>query len=312
MVAASTAAYGDAPTATREHADELFAEGRGLIEAHHDAEACVKFGEAIKLDPDAAGTMLNLGLCNEHLKNYRRALYWFRRAQTRAHETNLPDYERAAGEHTTTLAALVATIKIEIAGDAPPEAAVRIDGDEVKPDEYLHVEIDPGHHVLEAAAPGKHGLREEFDVEGKGGQTLTLTFVDLPIERRDHRRTYATISAIAGGALLVTAGIVTVYARIEWDKCVVGGVPTGSAGGASGCPVTTTSDAITYDHDKWRLARWVATPVGAAGLVAGGLATYLFLTHGSATGAEHPDRTSVNVLPSIAPDQLGLVVGGAF
>ena len=48
--------------------------------------------------------MLNLGLCNQKLSKYRLALYWFRKAQARAHETNLPEYEQAAGQRTRDLA----------------------------------------------------------------------------------------------------------------------------------------------------------------------------------------------------------------
>src|SRR5262245_38878261 len=70
----------------QKRADELFEEGRKLLNAEDPAGACEKFNEAIKLDPDAPGTMLNLGLCNEKLQKYRTALYWFRKAQARAAE----------------------------------------------------------------------------------------------------------------------------------------------------------------------------------------------------------------------------------
>ena len=100
----------------QKRADELFEQGRKLLNAEPSdpAGACAKFNEAIKLDPDAPGTMLNLGLCNEKLHKYQTALYWFRKAQARAAETKppLPDYENAAKEHTFDLAGKVATIKI--------------------------------------------------------------------------------------------------------------------------------------------------------------------------------------------------------
>ncbi|HEX5064091.1 MAG TPA: hypothetical protein VFV99_32165, partial [Kofleriaceae bacterium] len=80
----------------QKRADELFEQGRkALAEAGDDktkiATACEKFDEAIKLDPEAPGTMLNLGLCNEKLDKYKTALYWFRKAQARASETKLLD-----------------------------------------------------------------------------------------------------------------------------------------------------------------------------------------------------------------------------
>jgi len=108
-----------------------------------------QFDEAIRLDPTADGIMLNLGLCNEKLGRFKTALYWFRKAQFRATETNLPDNERVAREHTTKLATQVATVKIAFA-PAAPGAKVKIDGEVVQPDDYGHAEVDPGHHVLDA------------------------------------------------------------------------------------------------------------------------------------------------------------------
>ena len=111
-------------TAPATPAQLAFREGRELLEAGKDAEACAKFEESLKADPDAPGTMLNLGLCNEKLEKFKTALYWFRKAQARAAETNLPDYERAAKDHTIDLANKVATIKIQFASAPPADASV--------------------------------------------------------------------------------------------------------------------------------------------------------------------------------------------
>ncbi|HSD88591.1 MAG TPA: hypothetical protein VLB44_13780, partial [Kofleriaceae bacterium] len=141
----------------QKQADELFEQGRKLLngEPPDPQGACDKFNEAIKIDPEAPGTMLNLGLCNEKLLKYKTALYWFRKAQARAAETNLPDYEKAAKDHTIDLAGKVATIKITFATPPTAQTKVKIDDQEVKPDEYLHAEVDPGHHTLVAGEPGK-------------------------------------------------------------------------------------------------------------------------------------------------------------
>jgi hypothetical protein len=196
----------------QKRADELFEQGRQLLNATppDPAGACEKFSDAIKLDPEAPGTMLNLGLCNEKLEKFKSALYWFRKAQARAAETNLPDYERAAKEHTVDLAGKVATIKIAFSTPPTAETKVKIDNEEIKPDEYLHAEVDPGHHTLVAGAPGKKIVQQEFDVEGRGGQTLTIQFVEgdntTVIDRGAGRKKAAVILAIGGVILLyVTA-----------------------------------------------------------------------------------------------------------
>src|SRR5436309_1832423 len=62
LVLASTAAHAE-PTKS----DLLFDEGKKLEADGKWAEACQKFEASSQLDPEAPGTLLNLGLCNEKL-----------------------------------------------------------------------------------------------------------------------------------------------------------------------------------------------------------------------------------------------------
>src|SRR3569623_2306025 len=109
-------------------ADKLFEEGRKLVDIDPSA-ACAKFDLAIKLDPDAPGVLLNLGLCNEKLGKYKTAIYWFAKAQKRSTEPNLPDYASAAGDHLQPLGKLVAPVNITNAGPPPADTKVKIDGE---------------------------------------------------------------------------------------------------------------------------------------------------------------------------------------
>src|SRR5262249_19639315 len=141
--------------------------------------ACSKFAESIRLEPLAAGTMLNLGLCHQQLRHYKTALHWFRKAQIRATETEppLPAYEREAREHTMHLAPIVPTIKITPIASAR-DAQITTDDEPIRPEDYLHVELDPGDHVLVATAPGKPTFRKELEISGRGGQTVIVRFDD--------------------------------------------------------------------------------------------------------------------------------------
>ncbi|CAN5542405.1 hypothetical protein BH11MYX1_BH11MYX1_29240 [soil metagenome] len=291
-------------------ADALFAEGRKLIEAHDDIGACNKFNEAIKIDPDAAGTMLNLGLCNQNLKKYRLALRWFRKAQNRAHETNLPEYELAAGNRTKDLVDLVATIKIEISATTPPDARVRLDGEEIYAADFLHVELDGGHHVLDAGAAGHKPEHQEFDVIGKGGQTITVDLVagdnSIIVDLGASRRRNAVFTASVGGALLVGALVISVIARVHYGHCVNNGTLTP---GQHVCPGTIDAPdpARTYANDQQHLARYWGTSLFAVGAAAVGVATYMYLTA--------PQRERINQtvwVPTLAPDSVGLAAIGHF
>lgn len=291
---------------SQKRADELFAEGRKLIEKHDDAGACAKFDEAIKLDPDAAGTMLNLGLCNQNLKKYRLALYWFRKAQVRAHETNLPEYEQAAGQRTRDLANLVSIVKVELSATTPPDARVMIDGDEIEPADYLHVEIDNGHHTLEARAPGHLPMRREFDVAGKGGNTLAVDLVagddTVVVDPGAGRRKIAIATASAGTALMIGSGIISYiarrhYNRVLHDNGLSAGVP---------CPPDKTA-ACMEANDQQALASHWGTPMFIGGALLVGVATYVYLT---APQAERVARTAF--VPTLAPDGIGVAAVGRF
>ncbi|MFT3697529.1 MAG: hypothetical protein QM831_30580 [Kofleriaceae bacterium] len=282
---------------SQKKADALFAEGRKLIETHDDAGACEKFNQAIKLDPDAAGTMLNLGLCNQNLKKYRLALYWFRKAQVRAHETNLPEYETAAGNRTKDLSERIATIKVEV---NTPNARVRLDGEVISPEDYLRVEIDGGHHVIEATAPGHKAFHQEIDVTGKGGETVSVNLEvgddSVIVDRGHERRKKAVYLAIGGGALMVASGIVSLVARQRYFACVDGGfVKDGTC---------TTEN--TPENEKWN-ARWIGTPLFGVGLAAVGVATYIYL---SAPTRERVNQTAI--VPTVSGDGAGLAAVGSF
>jgi hypothetical protein len=291
----------------QKQADELFEQGRKLLngEPPDPQGACDKFNEAIKLDPEAPGTMLNLGLCNEKLSKYKTALYWFRKAQARAAETNLPDYEKAAKDHTIDLATKVATIKISFATPPTPDTKVKIDGEEVKPDEYLHAEVDPGHHTLVAGQPGKKIVQQEFDVEGRGGQTLDIEFVEgenaIVIDRGAGRRKAAVFLAIGGGILWGGALGVSLWAKGHYSDYAHDGTLNTDPPPAD--PKYATDQANHYQY----IARWVGTPIFVGGALAISGAFLLYLT---APDKERIDRTVF--APSVGPDHLGLAVSGGF
>jgi len=306
---ATAAARADAPqTDEQKRADALFAEGRKLIEAGKNEEACAKFGDAIKLDPDAAGSMLNLGLCNQNLGKLKTALYWFRKAQVRAHETNLPEYEKAAGDRTKQLADMVATVKLAFAGNPPADAKIKIDGELVKPDDYVRAEVDPGHHVLDAGASGYKTSHQEFDIEGKGGQTLTITLEAgdnfVMVDRGAGRRKIALISAISGGVLLAASGVVAIYAKTQYEKCID---PKTGMPFAAAMDKCTAADPVNQVNHYHNMAAYWGTGLFVAGSVGIAIGAYLYFT---APARERVDRTVF--VPAIGPDQIGFAASGSF
>ncbi|HEY5928437.1 MAG TPA: hypothetical protein VIV11_42415 [Kofleriaceae bacterium] len=315
-------AVADDKSGKQKRADELFEQGRKMLnEAADDkakiSAACEKFDEAIKLDPEAPGTMLNLGLCNEKLDKYKTALYWFRKAQARASETDLPEYETAAKTHTVDLANKVATIKIAFAGGTAPDGTrVKIDSDEVAPADYLHAEVDPGPHTITVGAPGRKIFTQEFTIEGRGGQTINVELVEgddsVVVDRGAGRRRLAYV--VAGGGLVlwsVSTGI-SWWAKKKYDVYASDGMPiTGAKDDGKYCSDRdagcTFDEATTGANHYQFIARWVATPIFVAGALAIGGAIAIYVT---APEKERIDRTVFT--PVVSPTEAGFVLSRAF
>lgn len=322
-------AAADDKSGKQKRADELFVEGRKLLEAgdNNAAAACEKFNEAIKLDPEAPGTMLNLGLCNELLFKYKTALYWFRKAQARAAETGLNDYEAAAKEHTVALKKdKVATIKIVFATPAPDGTKVKIDGEEVAPADYLAAEVDPGPHEMVVGAPGKKIVNQPFNVEGRGGQTITIELVEgdnvTISDPGAGRRKVAIITAAGGGVLLLASLGVSLYALGNYNDCGDNGElkldemdatklhsDCRTALGLPDQTATTEQKERARDHtEKYRkMAAYWGTGLFVAGVATVGVAAFLYFT---APDKERIDRTVF--VPTLSPNEVGFALTRSF
>ena len=268
----------DAPPEASTPATLLFEEGRALREAGKYEEACAKFTASIKLDPDAPGTLLNLGLCNEKLGKTATALAWYRKAQFRSAEAQMSEFEEAAKRQTIVLAAAVPTLRIE----APPGATVLVDGSEVNEVERARVEVDPGTHVIESG-----GERREVTV--RDGDKKTIDMQPLPakqfvvVDRGVKQRRYAYLAAGGGGALWIASATLSLISKSKYNE---------------------TDHPEQYQ--RWQnIARFGGTSLFIAGTAAIAGGVYLYV---KAPKAERIEQ----VAPIVAPDQLGVAVVGSF
>ena len=285
-------------------ADKLFEEGRKLLDTD-PAAACAKFDQAIKLDPDAPGVLLNLGLCNEKVGKYKSALYWFRKAQARSTESNLPDYVQAAAEHTRTLTKQVARVNVQFAGSPPSDVKVRIDGELIAPDDYTHAEVDPGHHSLDAGASGMRIVHQDFDIKptpvGADGETVPLPPIAFVagnnteiVDRGAKRRKLAWIAMIGGGSLMVISGAYSAYEKHEYNKCVNADHTINTMA----CP----NDTANYENNtRARHVLIYGTTTFVIGAAAAAAGLFLYFT------APEKERIERTVLaPTVSPDGVGL------
>jgi hypothetical protein len=283
-------------------AEQAFLDGRALLDEGKHAEACVKFETSIRLDPEAAGTLLNLGLCNERLGKTATALAWFRRAQFRAAESGMTDYEDVAKNSTFSLSVRVPTIRITVT-DAPPNSPVFVDDKQIPDVELGKVEIDPGTHVIELRIAGKPPVRAEITIKD-GEQDVEVPLAgpkpppppppppkDVVYDEIDHgktRRWVAYALAAGGAGLWFGSVMVSLTAKDMHDD----------------------SEHPEDWRDAQQKARFGGTSLFILGTAAIATGVYLWVT---APGVERVERTvKRGVSPAVGNDQVGVVVYGAF
>ncbi|MCX5741236.1 MAG: tetratricopeptide repeat protein [Proteobacteria bacterium] len=296
LALASLSAHAEDANAKQQEADRLFTEGRELLAKKQPNEACEKFERANQLDPLAAGTKLNLGLCYEELGKYHTAIKWFREALARAAESHLPDHEEAARTHTQMLVLKVPSIAIELAAPVPAELRITIDGEEIKASDYAHVELDPGAHQLVARAPGKRIARQAFELATAANKTISLALIDgdstLMLDPGKPRRYVAYGAGVVGVGLWVATLVYGLNKKAFYDQEKAEMTPAGNdaANGAA------------------RALRRTGTTMFAVGTLAIGGAALLYFTA--------PDkRAAADTMawtPTLSTDGVGVAYAGRF
>lgn len=269
---------------------KAFEDGRKLLEEGKPGEACAKFEESIALDPDAPGTLLNLGLCNQRLGRTATALGWFRKAQFRAVETKKTEYEEAAVKETVLLAELVPKIHFELANPPPPGAVFLLDGKQVIEADLSNLEVDPQSHTLEMRVTGKPPLRVEFSA--KIGEKKTVA-VPVPKTQKqiivvDHGAPQKALAYLLGGtgvSLYIASAATSLIAKHELDIA-----------------------EHPEDRQHWQnIARFGGTSLfvlGTAAIVTGAI------VYARAPGKERIERTVI--APSVGNHDVGVAVVGSF
>jgi tetratricopeptide (TPR) repeat protein len=269
---------------------KAFEDGRRLLEEGKPGEACARFEESIKLDPDAPGTLLNLGLCNQRLGRTATALGWFRKAQFRAAETKKTDYEDAAKKETATLAAIVPKVHFELANTPPPGATFLLDGNQVLETELASLEVDPQSHTLEMRAQGRPPLRVEFTAKLDSTQTVLVPVpkTEKKIYVVDHGAPQKALAYLLGGtgvSLYIASAATSLIAKNEFDNA-----------------------EHPEDRQHWKnIARFGGTSlfvVGTAAVVAGAI------IYVRAPKAERIERTVI--APTAGDHEVGVAVVGSF
>jgi tetratricopeptide (TPR) repeat protein len=184
---------------------ELFDQGRALMQQKDYARACKKFEESAELDR-AVGTLLNLALCYELQGKPATAWGRFNEALSLARREGRLDRQKFAEEHIAALAQRMPRLRIVV----PP--ASRVPGLVIRRNDIVLTEgawdealgVDPGPFVVQASAPGRKALKTTIHVGPEGG-LKTVVIPPLETTKPSSRAKTQRFLAYGAGALGLAA-----------------------------------------------------------------------------------------------------------
>ena len=265
----------------RQIAQQLFDDGRALLEARRYGEACTKFAESQRLDP-GGGTLLNLANCHELEGKTATAWSEFRDALGQAIKDGRKDREDFTRTHIDALAPLLMRIVVrvpeQVAGRAPE---INIDKSKLPPAAWnTPIPVDPGEHRVSVSAPGVEPWTTTVSVS-EPGQTYVVelpslearlvcpqgqiraqdTCVAIPWDQSKGSRSTAFWATLGGAGALFVASAVSGVVALNADAYV----KENCSGPRDFCRVSDAGDAAT----RARTFAWVSTLT----LTAAGIAT---------------------------------------
>lgn len=140
----------------RASAQALFDAGKKLVAAGDYEHACPKFEESQRLDP-ATGTLFNLADCYERQGRLATAWATFLQAGMRAKAAGQQNRVQVAHDRAESLASRVPKLVLLVGGaDRTPALEVKRDGELIGKAQWGEpIPVDPGTHLISAAAPGR-------------------------------------------------------------------------------------------------------------------------------------------------------------
>ena len=251
----------------RQIAQQLFDDGRVLMDDHRYAEACPKFAESQRLDP-GGGTLLNLALCHEEEGKVATAWTEFRDAFGQAVKDERRDRQELAKEHIDALAKRLSRIIVEV----PPSLAARgpavqLDASRLPEAAWnTPIAVDPGEHRVTVTVSGAAPANAIITVT-EAGKTYALAAPEplatqpaSPSNEAPRRSTAFYYTLGGAGALLLTSAITGIVA-LSNDHYV----SSHCSSDRDFCTVSDAGDAAS----RARTFAWVSTgTLAAAGITA--------------------------------------------
>ena len=279
-------------------AERIFAEAQALKDQGKSDEACTKFAEALRYNPNAVGTLLNVGLCNEQAGKYASATRYYTHARDLAREGDFPEHLRAAEARLAATTPLVAHLAISFA-EVPPNMKIVVDDAIVPFASRDDLVVDPGSHHIVVTAPGRVPYETTVSSEQSKARTVAVPALGYPVTVKRGRVTLGKILTVSGAAFVVTGVGLGLYARHRYNGQIGGNCSDTDPPICNTEGYGVTSDARTVG----KFGTWI----GVVGVALAGAGAYLwFFAPRASTERE------LAVVPTLTPDSAGLSALGRF
>lgn len=264
--------FAQATDTDRQIAQQLFDDGRALMDDHRYAEACPKLAESQRLDP-GGGTLLNLALCHEQEGKVATAWSEFRDAFGQAVKDDRRDRQSLAQEHIDALAKRLSRIVVEVSPSLASRApAIQLDASRLSEAAWnTPIAVDPGaHHITVTVNGAAQTALVTVDEAGKTyalqAPEPALSITAPPPRSEEPRRTPAFYYALGGAGALLATSIVTGIVALSNDHYV----SDHCSEARDFCTVSDAGDAAS----RAKTFAWVST---GALIAAGATAAVAFL-----------------------------------
>ncbi|HUQ03803.1 MAG TPA: hypothetical protein VM261_15000 [Kofleriaceae bacterium] len=309
-------------------AEQLFREGKRLLAEGKTAEACKAFEGSYRKD-EAATTLLNLADCRE--KNGQYATAWGYFLDVERLGRTKPDaaaYRDTAKARAAKLEGRLSYLIINVPADANVEGLqILRNGKVVDPAEWnTDIPIDGGEYAIEGKAPGYEAWATKVTVKPERDKAS----VNVPRFRSRPEsgevggvetdpppggggggdvggggRNKTGLVIAAGGGVMLLGGLTLGYlAKQKYGEA------EDICGTDHVCDTADEQDAANELTDQARMRGNISTVATGAGVIAIGVGTFLWLRSGSSSKSSGQARLQLS--PVIAPDSVGLVLGGSL
>jgi hypothetical protein len=286
-------------------ADALFAEAQALKSEGNKLAACARFDDALRYNPHAVGTLLNVGLCNEEAGKLATASKHYRLARDLAREHSLTEHRDAAAERLDQIEPRVPHLTITFVAQAPGAKLV-IDDVVIPIESAGDIRVDPGSRHVVVTAPGRVPYSVDVDLAVEERKTVEIPELGLPVTVSQSRRTVGKVLTFAGGGLVATSIVIGLIARSRYlepfdtGKCTDRDRPSDEGG------PSCSEEGLTQINKAMNLgnAGTAVAVVGGAALAAG---VILWVT----APKERANR-DLSFVPTLNRDMAGIAAVGRF